>query len=1120
MANKAVSRVFAIVLLLLTACLLLVTLSQQATVEQAKLSRHEDLLVKLQTQLESNFKTLPRKKQNTQRGTNDIIINEESEEDPSEVSNNSNNKLRDVFILGKKFADDELMNSFLHGRKILFNGERYIDTENTPSLLQKLVTLKRAENQQEEVEEDNTELADKAFDEFKQVLKEKVTPTEIYVTVKSPVKTGFGDFLKRYFESNSEVNYHPHNSFVLVAPSIVSVLDKLKKIDQKRLSKEQQKTDDDNLADDILWVGLADPSYKVSHELQANKKKPLATVSLEVQLFYNTDMEGLIREWRNIAFDLIDKTNVEQLIKTEAKRNVIIYKKKDLTIAVTIPQIIKDSIIEILSKSPLSRHIQKEESFGLESDFEDDEEEEADIPFSQFYQNYVKEKSFEQADSDSEAATAFNKLLSEQEYSLDDEETFQLLSAVNPLSDSYKSVLFKYGSTKSATSKTYLGEKFHQIANTTLNFVEHDKIGHSAMPDVKWMWEKGFTGRDQVIGIGDTGVDINNCCFYRRGQKVPYNKIETDTHDKFISYKSFADDRDIVRGHGSFVSSILSCSIKGDQFDDGEEMKDLFDGVVKDAKLCFFDLGLPTRRLSVPHDLSGDYFPYMHNKCNAKISTNSWGSPKRGMYTIASQDVDEWAYKNPNTIQLYAAGNSGRSGTRSITSPGTCKNCITVGSSQWTRKSFELGYPLYGDIIRHEMMETQMCLKGGHGRMLFATPTFCKSIGAKRSPCFDHKQSFCDSIDITGEKFACSSHIFKKVCCGKKYLNDMIEHPEHFSPNNMGTFSSRGPTTDGRIKPDIVAPGQLIFGSRSLGTSSADDSEEMADSFSNKGYCPVPIANQGTSFSTPIVAGYASMVHQYFTKGFYPTAKENSQNSVDPTGATLKAILVNSGQELTGMVEANGAGLWKKLHGTPSFTQGFGLVRLRHVLPFAGESDFNMFVSQQDSVTTDSYKQYCFRAVPVKSTKDQAFKELDQALKATLVWTDYPGSPNARIQLVNNLDLVVKIENNGQEHYGNGGRDYINNVEQVKINGYSKHIADKTVFRVVVEGTQVPKGPQTFSLIVNGPLEKIECTGEPNLKNTRIVKNPPVKNQKEPELLSAFMKVVGGSLLSDNAEEN
>lgn len=81
------------------------------------------------------------------------------------------------------------------------------------------------------------------------------------------------------------------------------------------------------------------------------------------------------------------------------------------------------------------------------------------------------------------------------------------------------------------------------------------------------------------------------------------------------------------------------------------------------------------------------------------------------------------------------------------------------------------------------------------------------------------------------------------------------------SYEDIAYFSSFGPTIDGRVKPDIVAPGVL--------TSAGSDK-----AFSNKvdGSCRQS-KQQGTSMATPVVAGNAALIRQYFMDGFYPTGE-------------------------------------------------------------------------------------------------------------------------------------------------------------------------------------------------------------------------------------------------------
>ncbi|RHY88064.1 hypothetical protein DYB35_012087, partial [Aphanomyces astaci] len=58
--------------------------------------------------------------------------------------------------------------------------------------------------------------------------------------------------------------------------------------------------------------------------------------------------------------------------------------------------------------------------------------------------------------------------------------------------------------------------------------------------------------------------------------------------------------------------------------------------------------------------------------------------------------------------------------------------------------------------------------------------------------------------------------------------------PAVFNPQSVASFSSQGPTTDGRIKPDVVAPGLLVVSARSEASNSMEKTSRL---------CPL----QGTS---------------------------------------------------------------------------------------------------------------------------------------------------------------------------------------------------------------------------------------------------------------------------------
>jgi len=84
--------------------------------------------------------------------------------------------------------------------------------------------------------------------------------------------------------------------------------------------------------------------------------------------------------------------------------------------------------------------------------------------------------------------------------------------------------------------------------------------------------------------------------------------------------------------------------------------------------------------------------------------------------------------------------------------------------------------------------------------------------------------------------------------------------------------------------------------------------------------------------------------------------------------------------------------------------------------------------------------------------------------RATLVWSDYPGSLAASKALVNDLDLEI-VDPRGGHHYGNGGNqpDRVNTVESVIINDPMPG-----TYHVIVRGANVPFGPQPYALVVSG----------------------------------------------------
>jgi subtilisin-like proprotein convertase family protein len=211
-------------------------------------------------------------------------------------------------------------------------------------------------------------------------------------------------------------------------------------------------------------------------------------------------------------------------------------------------------------------------------------------------------------------------------------------------------------------------------------------------------------------------------------------------------------------------------------------------------------------------------------------------------------------------------------------------------------------------------------------------------------------------------------------------------------------FSSRGPTSDSRKKPELCAPGTHIEGAASRATG-----------YDGTGVCNKywPIGqtlyawSSGTSHSTPAISGACALVRQWFANNGLGT----------PSPALLKAWLTGTTSYMTGLY-ANDA-LW-------SNNQGFGLVNLGRA--FDGVPRVVVDQSQVLGATGATH------------VSSGTIASSAQPFRVTLAWTDAPG-PTTGNAYVNNLDLEVTV--NGTLYRGNvfsGGTSITGGVSDVRNN--------------------------------------------------------------------------------------
>lgn len=249
-------------------------------------------------------------------------------------------------------------------------------------------------------------------------------------------------------------------------------------------------------------------------------------------------------------------------------------------------------------------------------------------------------------------------------------------------------------------------------------------------------------------------------------------------------------------------------------------------------------------------------------------------------------------------------------------------------------------------------------------------------------------------------------------------------------------FSSRGPTSDGRRKPDIMAPGTLssALGNTNNANPPANPDQALTQTL------------QGTSMSTPAVAGGAALMRQYFTDGFYPSGVRTAANARKPLGAEMKALLTNGTAFITT---------------TPGNIYGWGRIWLDNNLYFPGDGRDLRTFSRQQAVGLSTGQQHEY----------QVQVGAGQEFRATLSWYDPPGSPGAAgTALVNNLDLEV-VEG-ANTYRGNvisgtgaaansttgGSADTLNPLEQVRLTAPTAG-----VYTIRVKGTAVPGDGQAYS---------------------------------------------------------
>lgn len=429
----------------------------------------------------------------------------------------------------------------------------------------------------------------------------------------------------------------------------------------------------------------------------------------------------------------------------------------------------------------------------------------------------------------------------------------------------------------------------------------------------------GLDGSGQIVAVTDTGLDVQERLSADFAGRVIRGFSRQEMSPACGLYSNGATWSD-ANGHGTHVAGTLLGS--GALSPPGES----FMGVAPKADMVVQAVSSGGGALDCLPD--GDVFLEQAYNAGARVQNASFGGPTEqsgddafGRYTTLDQAIDTFVWQHPDHLLVTSVGNGGTDANGdgvvdddSVEQPATAKNVLSVGASESNRP-----------------------------------PT----------------------------SSACASNMPQNVCWGSMHFthaplaNDFISD----NPNGMAAFSGRGPADDGRIKPEMVAPGTNIISSRSH-----DPSAYYAAPY-NQDYA----YKSGTSMATPLVSGLAVLTRQWLAE---------QRGIGHPSAALIRALLLNGTTDIS--PGQYGAGAQRDIPAAwPNNVEGWGRANIAASVG-QGDPQRVWFADNATGLQTGQTTSYTLQI------------SAGQPLRVTLSWMDYPSSPVALKALVNDLDLEVQ----------------------------------------------------------------------------------------------------------------
>ena len=269
---------------------------------------------------------------------------------------------------------------------------------------------------------------------------------------------------------------------------------------------------------------------------------------------------------------------------------------------------------------------------------------------------------------------------------------------------------------------------------------------------------------------------------------------------------------------------------------------------------------------------------------------------------------------------------------------------------------------------------------------------------------------------------------------------------------SMSTFSSWGPTDDGRIKPDVMAKGTPTFSSIAT---------------NNTAYG----IKSGTSMAAPSVTGSIQLLQEHWSNLAPGTALRAS---------AIKALVIHTADDWTAGSADEG----------PDYESGWGVMDTRKAADFltnaweAPAAERTNWFRSKDSLNSGDTRTLTFY-----------HSEDSEDFKVTIAWTDPAATPSApalnptTLRLINDLDLRVtsaagttyfpwRLNPNSPDAAATKGDNFRDNVEQVLEGNLP---AGLYTVQITHKGGNLAGGKQIFSIMVSGIAVPVTCFGNTEL---------------------------------------